>query len=136
MANKEYHKEYYLNNKDKWSNDRRKSLAKAWRKRCINKTLTNSARKRAKAKGIPFDINYTDVIVPEYCPILNIKLEPNQEGTKRYSKNSPSLDRINPELGYVKGNIQVISHLANVMKNCATKEELKVFANWVLKNYD
>jgi hypothetical protein len=48
---------------------------------------------------------------------------------------SPSLDRIKPELGYVPGNIQVISARANVMKNDATPEELLAFANWVYRTY-
>ena len=38
---------------------------------------------------------------------------------------SPSLDRLLPHLGYVKGNIIVISHRANAnAKNCASVDEL------------
>jgi hypothetical protein len=48
-------------------------------------------------------------------------------------QTSPSLDKIDPEKGYVKGNVMWMSQLANAMKNNATKEELKQFANWVLK---
>lgn len=41
----------------------------------------------------------------------------------------PSLDRINPDRGYVPGNVQVISFRANTLKNNATREELaKVLA--------
>lgn len=43
-----------------------------------------------------------------------------------------SIDRIFPHLGYVKNNIQVISHKANRMKNSATLDELELFARWVL----
>lgn len=39
--------------------------------------------------------------------------------------DSPSLDRIKPELGYVKGNIRVISFKANSIKNDASIEELR-----------
>jgi hypothetical protein len=47
--------------------------------------------------------------------------------------DAPSLDKIDPKLGYVPGNIQVISHKANAMKWDATREELRAFAKWVLK---
>jgi hypothetical protein len=45
-----------------------------------------------------------------------------------------SIDRINPKLGYVEGNIQIISHKANRMKSNASVEELKLFARWVEEN--
>lgn len=84
------------------------------------------ARQRASEKNLPFDIEPEDIIVPILCPILNT---PMPRGTSY----APSLDRIDPLKGYVKGNIQVISWKANVMKNDATKEELEAFAHWVLK---
>ena len=40
--------------------------------------------------------------------------------------SSPSLDRIIPSLGYVKGNIRVISFRANTLKNNATLSELEL----------
>jgi hypothetical protein len=45
---------------------------------------------------------------------------------------SASLDRIIPELGYIKGNVRVISLLANQMKWNATKEQLLTFCRGVL----
>ena len=49
--------------------------------------------------------------------------------------NSPSLDRMDNSKGYVKGNVQVISHKANSMKFSASKDELLKFAEWVMRVY-
>lgn len=98
------------------------------------KMMLRSARSRAKTKGLAFNITVDDIIIPEYCPVLKIKLEANggKGGAKR---NSPSLDRIIPELGYVKGNIQVMSNAANLLKGNSTPEDMLLFAEWVIKTY-
>ena len=70
-------------------------------------------------------------ITPKFCPVFGFKLKTNDG---RQEKDSCSWDRINPELGYVVGNMQVISSLANSMKQNATPEELLKFANWVLNS--
>lgn len=100
----------------------------------LEKMMLRSAKHRAKKKGLPFDITVEDIIVPEYCPVLKIKLKASSRtgGAKR---NSPSLDRIIPELGYVKGNIQVLSNAASLLKGNSTPEDMLLFAEWVIENY-
>jgi hypothetical protein len=44
---------------------------------------------------------------------------------------SPSLDKINPELGYVPGNVAIISYRANRIKNNGTAEEHRLIADWM-----
>ena len=95
--------------------------------------LLSDAKYRAKLKGLEFNIDISDIVIPEYCPVLKIKLYPSKVACKA---NSPSIDRIDPTIGYVKGNIQVISHKANSMKHSANVEELLLFAEWVRKEYD
>jgi hypothetical protein len=93
----------------------------------------NSIKGRAKKRGLEFTLKLEDVIVPEYCPILGIKLE---HSTGHGGKiHSPSIDRIDNARGYTPDNIQVISTLANQMKSSATPEQLLMFAEWVLKTY-
>lgn len=91
------------------------------------KYLLRSAKQRASKQGIPFDITISDFDIPEYCPLLNIKLVKHigdrQGGTY---EDSPSIDKIIPELGYVRGNVWVVSNKANRIKNNATLEELKL----------
>lgn len=47
------------------------------------------------------------------------------------SDASPTLDRIHPDIGYVPGNVMVISAKANRMKNNASLEELKALVIWM-----
>lgn len=88
--------------------------------------MVNRAYHRAEEKGVPFDITYEDILFTDTCPLLKISL--NWDGGPR-DKNTPSLDRIIPEKGYVKGNVRIVSNLANMMKSYATIDELKLFAN-------
>lgn len=105
-----------------------------WHGRNPEAVMLRSAKHRAKKHGIPFDLEKSDIEIPELCPVFGIPLVCNA-GSGSAKQNSPSLDKITPELGYVKGNIQVISNLANVMKHDASPEQLVLFAEWVLKTY-
>lgn len=89
------------------------------------------AKYRAKRDCLPFNIELSDIHIPEYCPVLNIKIEVAVNGAEDYS---PSLDKIVPNLGYTKGNIQVISNLANLMKSSASLEQLVLFSEWVSRS--
>lgn len=98
------------------------------------KVLHGQARYRAKRKGIAFDLEVSDVVIPKLCPVLKIPLVRNSsKGGPRAS--SPSLDRIDNDKGYIKGNVQIISHKANTMKHCANNNELILFANWIKRTY-
>jgi hypothetical protein len=88
------------------------------------------AKQRASQKNIEFNIDVDDIFIPEFCPILNLKLRKNHKG---WAPDAPTLDRIIPERGYVKGNVKVISGKANVMKNNATINELKTFTENIFK---
>ena len=88
--------------------------------------MYEGAKRRANRKGLPFDIELNDIIIPERCPLLDIPL---QDCKGAAGDSSPSLDRLLPHLGYVKGNIIVISHRANQIKNCASVDELMLIAD-------
>jgi hypothetical protein len=108
----------------------KKYLAR-WRKAYFanrEKRLLVSARNRAKEKGLPFNITATDIVVSKRCPVFGVLLK---KGKGAPGPNSPTLDKILPLLGYVRGNIAVLSHRANRIKNDATYEELFRVARWV-----
>jgi hypothetical protein len=86
---------------------------------------------RAKELGLPFNLELKDIVIPEVCPVLGIPLISNTDGSRVPSHNSPSLDKMIPGKGYVKGNVAVISYLANTIKNCATADQILRVGNWV-----
>lgn len=85
-------------------------------------------KKRAKKRGILFDIEASDIIIPKFCPILGIELS---FGVGTVHDASPSLDRIVPEKGYVKGNCFIISSKANRMKQENTLETLELLVKYI-----
>lgn len=89
-----------------------------------------NAKSRARQSKIDFNIEPNDVPIPEFCPILGVKLVLGEAHSYDYA---PSIDRINSEKGYIKGNVKVVSLRANRMKNNATKEECLMFANNIIK---
>ena len=93
-------------------------------------SMWKAAKKRAKERGLDFNIEESDIVIPKICPILEVPLE---FGTKNNYNYSPSLDRIDNTKGYIKGNIQVISKKANTMKNSATLQELQTFCKNILR---
>lgn len=109
---------------------------KEYRREHPAKQLIKSAKSRAAVKGIEFNLSEVDITpLPTHCPILGIELISNVGTGAGGKDNSYSLDRIDPTIGYVKGNVQVISHKANSMKFTATKEELLLFSKWITNTY-
>ena len=95
--------------------------------------ICESALKRAKEKGIMFDITNEDVILTYTCLFLEIPLE---YGNSKCGDYSASIDRIDSSKGYIKDNIQIISMLANSMKSSASPDQLVRFSKNVLKIYN
>ena len=95
-----------------------------YKSRNIEKGMLARVKFRAKRDGIPFDLDHTDIYIPNKCPVLGLTLDTNISRGKGYHPDSPSLDRIKPSLGYVKGNVRVVSARANLLKNNATVAEL------------
>lgn len=104
--------------------EERKAAAKAWRAADPRRGMVMNAKQRAKREGLPCTITVNDLTVPATCPLLGIPLVP---GEVRHD-GSPSLDKIIPALGYVPGNVRVISWLANAVKRDLTPEQLLTFA--------
>lgn len=97
----------------------------------LERIMLSQSRGRASKMGLEHTIELLDIEIPRVCPYLEIELvRNNRQGP---TDTSPTLDRIDNNLGYIKGNVQVISYKANRMKNNATTEELLVFAESVIR---
>lgn len=89
--------------------------------------LWNNCRYRAQKGGFECTIKISDIVIPNKCPILGIEIV---QGFESGRDNSPSVDRIELDKGYTPENIQVISNLANRMKNNATLEQIVLLGKW------
>lgn len=77
-------------------------------------------------------IKANDLMWPEFCPVLGLKLDYETPPGKRDARNPalPTLDRWDNSRGYVPGNVFVISFRANSLKNDATADELEAVARY------
>lgn len=122
---KEYQAQYYQKRREEISKKRRSNIPQRW----IDRT-----RRRAREKGIEWNLSrelLKELIVP-ICPILGIEL---CYTNLVLADNSPTIDRIDNALGYIDGNVQVLSCLANRMKSNATPEQLLKFAEYINQRY-
>lgn len=106
-----------------------------WHKLNPHVNILRSLKHRAKRRGLAFSLDKKDIVIPEFCPVLGIRLQSHTGKGHGGKFDSPSVDRIDNALGYVKGNVQVISQLANAMKSEANPEQLLKFAEWVMSTY-
>ena len=94
-----------------------------------------SAKRRAKRDNVPFSITgeYLLSIATDECPVFHTPFEWGLSGLGQGNAkpNGPTLDRIEPELGYVEGNVAFISSRANRLKDDGTMQEHYDIADWI-----
>ena len=135
LHNKEAKKEYDLQRRlNNLSEIRQSDLDRYYSYRKTSKSnMIRSAKQRAKKKNIYFELTENDFDFVETCPILGIPLEFNfGSGGK---DNSPTLDRIDNNKGYIPGNVQVISAKANRMKSNGSPEDIQKLYLWMISMY-
>ena len=110
---------------------------KEWRKAYLGSKRGHLTRflaktkERAKAQNLPhnIDLEHLESIATDECPVFKTPFVWGQgNGAHPYR---PSVDRIIPELGYVKGNVAFISLKANTIKQDVTEKELYAVADWL-----
>jgi hypothetical protein len=88
----------------------------------------------ARARRCELEFNITEADFPNWreqedCPVLGIKL--CWTNAEKLQGSSPTIDRIDSIIGYVPGNVALISHRANTIKNRGTIEEHRKIADWM-----
>ena len=94
-------------------------------------TVHTAAKRRADKKGVPFEltVDFIESIIPDECPVFGEKFVFGA-GVKRHPF-TPTLDRLIPNKGYVKDNVQVISFKANSIKNAYGSTDIAIVAKWL-----
>lgn len=128
-ASRAYAQGYRERNKEKIREYRaqNKHLHKKWREEHPKQQRLINIRRRCKVKGLPFNLTIED-LAGDFCPVLGLKLDWNMRGK---SDASAEVDRIVPALGYVRGNVRVISARANRIKLDASLYELERVVSYV-----
>lgn len=119
---KEYYRTYYQERSVE-----KRLYQKDWRQRNREHRMLLKAQERARREGLLCTITVDDIVIPDTCPVFGTPLVWSDTPTG----DTPTLDRIIPMLGYVPGNIAVLSFRANRIKNNATLAELKQLVAWL-----
>lgn len=70
------------------------------------KAMLHNAQRAARRFNVPINITVDDIVIPARCPAFDIPL---QRSNGVAGEASPSVLRIEPQLGYVKGNVIIVS---------------------------
>ena len=108
------------------------------------KELATGARHRAKPKGISYNIDgeYLLTLWEDQKGLCCVTGEPfdlsyDSGLQKGWSKrNAPSVDRVVPELGYIKGNVRLVTFQVNCAKGLYSDEEFYKMCELALKERD
>lgn len=105
---------------------RRKSTPEGWAKARIP-----GLKHKARKCGLEFAIDWRDIIPSKLCPVFGCEFAFGAPGYFVAHPTAPSVDRIDNNLGYIKGNVRVISVRANLLKKDGTLAEFKQLVAWL-----
>lgn len=128
IARKRSSEWYYAHRDEPGFKKNKRRLLDRWRILNPEQYLFQRAKARAKEVNVEFDLDVSDIQIPDVCPALKTPFEFR-------TPYATSIDRIDPKKGYIKGNVQVLSRKANLMKQDASAEELKKFAEWINQSH-
>lgn len=92
--------------------------------------LVENATKRAKAakrKCTLSDDWKRWALAQDYCPLTGLKLDwTAQRSRSAPGPLAPSIDRIDPSLGYTPDNTRIVCHFANIARSVWTDHEFQL----------
>lgn len=113
----------------RWKDRNKDKRAKYYREYEARRPIAEKLFRSMKSRKILFDITPNDISVENECPICGIEMRISSR--RGGSAVSPTLDKIIPNRGYVKGNIAVICKSCNSLKGKGSAEEHHRIANWI-----
>jgi len=123
-----------------------------WCKGCVRETsrenlvdrILKGARNRAAKLEVPFDLTRETILAlnAEQCgkcaisgkPLNWIEMPRRPQSQRVCPPDRVSLDRIHPSQGYVKGNVQLVTDLANRIKGDSSMATLIDFCQAILSH--
>ena len=108
--------------------DNRRERARLRRIANPEATMLYDLKYRARMHGIECTISVEDIVIPGICPVFGTAFVIGGPVETRHL--APSIDRIDSTLGYIKGNVQVISFKANAMKQNASIADMILLGKW------
>lgn len=100
-----------------------------------------SRRADAAVRGIPFQLTAQQVVdlaeaTQWRCAVTGVTFSMKRSRAGRHAALSPSIDRIEPALGYVPGNVRVVCLATNFAMNEWGDEVMHVLAEgWMRKQF-
>lgn len=98
-----------------------------WLWKCLANKITDTQER--------FEL-FKTIKIPTHCPILGLELDWSEKQLGGRTDNSPSLDKVIPERGYINGNVVIMSWRANRIKNDGTWEEHQKIADFTKKHLE
>ena len=95
------------------------------------KSALNAARARAWKRGMPFELKLTDLGNPTCCAVTGIAFDMTRS-LRHGNLFVPSLDRIDPNKGYIVGNVRVVVHGYNLAKLNGTDADVLKLARAIV----
>jgi hypothetical protein len=123
---------------NKWSKLNRESVQATVRRRKAKDPkahwvhiVYSGAKARSKKRNVEFNLTkeYILSITGSHCPVFGTEFD--FVGTGKIRPESPSLDRIDAKIGYIVGNVAVISMKANTIKSAYTSNDIRKVADWL-----
>ena len=99
----------------------------------LKKVILSKAKKRSKKKNLEFNLTLGDLINIKNnpCPILGHEIL-YKSGIDH--KRSASLDRVDPNKGYIKGNVKIVSSEGNLLKNRNNYHSAVKMLEYIIQN--
>ena len=98
------------------------------------KQAMNAARSRSHKRGIKFSLSLSDLGMPTHCAVSGVEFVLSKS-FREGNIFCPSLDRIDPKLGYVAGNVRVVCHSYNLAKHTGTDADVLKLARALVAKY-